>query len=384
MKVLITSPTYPPFNSGLGNVAQQQAAALVRKGWTVVVATGGAKRLTRSDPDSGATVEEFNVRGSDSLLQPLGGDVASYEQFLVKSSFDVVLLNAWQTWSTDLALRALRRINARVFVFSNCVSTNLFLSRQPVRSLLRYLAWRPYWMRMARRMEQLDGLIFVSEEGCDSRFDDLEMAKRIGISYSVIQNPLSEKTVNFFESHAAGVVRDQLLAVGSYHWTKGHDFVLRAYAGSHAKNRIKLKIIGQKFTTYTDKLRRLAESLHISSDFLSFHENVPVDELLNEYAKAIVFLYGSHTECQPLVLVDAMAAGTPFVSRASGCIPFLAGGLAVRKEAEAATAIDYLLDDGNARLQLSLAGRNEANSRHHPEVFAESLNDVLQGAEIKG
>ncbi len=168
MKVLITSPTYPPFNSGLGNVAQQQAAALVRKGWTVVVATGGSKRLTRSDPDSGATVEEFNVRGSDSLLQPLGGDVASYEQFLVKSSFDVVLLNAWQTWSTDLALRALRRINARVFVFSNCVSTNLFLSRQPLRSLLRYLAWRPsFWMRMiARRMEQLDRLDFcIGREG---------------------------------------------------------------------------------------------------------------------------------------------------------------------------------------------------------------------------
>ena len=382
--MLITSPTYPPFNSGLGNVAQQQAVALVKKGWAVVVATGGSERLTRSDPDSGAVVEEFNVRGSDSLLQPLRGDVASYEQFLAGGSFDVVLLNAWQTWSTDVALRGLHRISGRVLIFSNCVSTNLMFSRQPIRSLLRYLAWRPYWMKMARRMGQLDGLIFVSEEGCDSRFDDLEMAKRIGLTYSVIQNPLSEKTVDFFESHSGGIERDQLLSVGSYHWSKGHDFVLHSYAGSNAKNRIKLKIIGQKFTSYTDKLRRLAESLQISGDYLSFHENVQVEELMNEYAKAILFVYGSHTECQPLVLVDAMAAGTPFVSRASGCIPFLTGGLAVRREAEAITAINHLLDDGEEWSRLSLAGRNEAKTRHYPGVFADALHDVLQRAVLRG
>lgn len=239
-------------------------------------------------------------------------------------------------------------------------------------------------MRMGRVMEALDGLIFVSEDGCDSRFDDLALAKKRGLPYHVIQNPLSEKAVDLFKSCSDGGTRDQLLSVGSYHWSKGHDFVLRAYALSKAKNRVKLKIVGQRFTPYTDKLRRLADSLDLSGDFLSFHENIPVNELFSEYAKSRLFLYGSHTECQPLVLLDAMAAGTPFVSRATGCIPFLAGGLAVGKEAEAAAAVDHLLEHGNSWSQLSLEGRNQAMLHHHPEVFADALHSVLQGAVVKG
>jgi len=123
--------------------------------------------------------EEFAVRGSDSLLQPLRGDVAGYLNFLRTSEFDVVLLNAWQTWSTDVVLKNLSSIPGRKYLYSNCVSTNLILKKQPVRSALRYLAWRPYWMRMPGRMRRLDGLIFVAGQGCDSRFDDLRLAQKL-------------------------------------------------------------------------------------------------------------------------------------------------------------------------------------------------------------
>ena len=43
-KILLTAPTYPPNNSGLGNVVQQLAKLIGEQGWEVVVATGGGAR----------------------------------------------------------------------------------------------------------------------------------------------------------------------------------------------------------------------------------------------------------------------------------------------------------------------------------------------------
>lgn len=127
--------------------------------------------------------------------------------------------------------------------------------------------------------------------------------------------------------------------------------MLKTYAKSAAKNIIPLKIFGQKFTTYTEKLKVLAKKLGILDNFLSFHEGVSGARLRNEYRRSRVFLYGSHTECQPLVLLDAMAAGTPFISRASGCIDSMMGGVAVHDENEAAAQLNILLDD-TSRWQL--------------------------------
>lgn len=126
MKVLITTPTYPPFNSGLGNAVQQQATALVAKGISVVVATGGKARAQRIDEISGALIEEFNIQGADYLLNPIRGDIQTYENFLRGSAFDVILMNAWQTWTTDLCLRNSQEISGRKLLYSHCVSTNMF------------------------------------------------------------------------------------------------------------------------------------------------------------------------------------------------------------------------------------------------------------------
>ena len=374
MNILVTTPTYPPYNSGLGNAVQQQVISLKKHGCLVVVATGGDARGRRTDPASGVTVEEFQVRGSDSLLQPLRGDVAGYLEFLMRAEFDVILLNAWQTWSTDVVLKNLPSIGGRKYLYSNCVSTNLILKKQPVRSTLRYLAWRPYWMKMSGRMRKLDGLIFVADQGCDSRFDDLRLAQKLGVSHVIIPNAFSRLcNQEENESNTVPLKRHQLIAVGSYDWFKGHDFSLRAYALSEAKNRIPLKIFGSRFTTYTDQLRSLTSALGLDANLVTFHQDTEKKELLDEYRCARILISGSHTECQPLVLLDAMATGTPFVARSCGCIPSLSGGIVVRSEKDAAQAINRILGDDRAWGSLSLEGRLAAGSNHRPEVVGAAL-----------
>lgn len=382
MKVLITTPTFPPYNSGLGNAAKRQAQALISLGVEVVVATGGANRNTREDA-SGWRVEEFNVSGSDSLVNPVRGNAGSYRDFLLGSKFDVILMNAWQTWSTDLCLRHLADIPGKKILYSHCLSTNVFFWDRPFKSLARYLLWRPYFFRLKRVLRQLDALVALAPTGCDTRFEDVKMARALGVPIFVVPNAISEEAMRSLDGGLLSMEhRNQIMSVGSYDWLKGHDFVLRTYAMSVAKNSIALKFFGQEFTPYVEKLKSLAIELGIADQFLHFHEGVSGNELLEEYKKSLAFVFGSRTECQPLVLLDAMATGTPFVSRPSGCIDSLPGGAAVSNEQLAAASLDSLLSDPVEWNVRSAAGIAAVRAQHYPEAAGRKLVNVL--AEILG
>ena len=93
--------------------------------------------------------------------------------------------------------------------------------------------------------------------------------------------------------------------------------------------------------------------------------------------QARLVLSGSHTECQPLVLLDANAAGTPFVARTTGCIATMPGGVAVRTWEEMAHQLDLLTDGGQSWQSLADAGRKAARDIYHPDHTARQLLDAL-------
>jgi len=376
MRILLTSPTYPPFNSGLGNAVAQQAAGLSQAGHEVVVATGGAQRISL-DGD-GIRVETFALTGADCWLQPMRGEVAAYTEFLRQNDWDVVLLNAWQNWTTDLALRHLDEIPGCKFVYSHCISTNVFYTHQPMRSLLRYLAWRAYWWRLPSLMKRLDGVFFLAGGGSDSRFDDLNLARRLAVPLRVIPNSISSAATDVLARPSLQLpARDRLMAVGSYQWQKGFDFVIRAYAASQARHRFSLHLYGLEYSTYSATLRSLVHQLGLREESVVFHESVSGEDLLAAYCQARLILSGSHTECQPLALLDANAAGTPFVARTTGCIATMPGGVAVRNWGEMAQQLDLLTDGGQSWQSLSDAGRKAAWDTYHPDHTARQLLDAL-------
>ncbi len=368
MKVLLASPYYPPSNSGLGNAVFTQALMLKLAGHDVHIATAGALTSFRIDKSLGIIVHEFRINGADFLLNRISGDVDKYQEFLKNSAFDILIFNAWQAWSTDIAIKMLGKINGRKFVFSHGTSVNLILRSDLMRSIVRYILWRPYWWRMRRVLKNLDGIIFLSDSGVDSRFDDFKLASDLSLQYSIVPNALGTNSYEIFGLKPSNYSsRNGFISVGAYEWTKGHDFVIRSYAKSCFKNKVPLRIFGQKFTKYTNKLRLLAFSLGLQDSMIFFYEGVSGSELIKHYSSSVIFLYGSHTECQPLVLLDAMATGTPFISKASGCIPSMKGGISVTSEIECSLWINRLMGNLIEWQHYSHAGVSEALNRHHPD-----------------
>jgi glycosyltransferase involved in cell wall biosynthesis len=377
-KILLTTPTFPPVNSGLGNSVQKMAKFIGNQDWEVVVATSGHIRSQYRDSYSGSLVEQFNIKGADSIAQPLQGDIDGFVKYLKESKFDVILMNAWQIWSTDLVLSHCTKIGGKKILYSHCISTNSVIGKFTLHSVIRYLAWRPYWWSMPRKMKLLDGIIFLADSGCDARFDDAKLATRLGINQIVIPNSISESALTNLDTGPKNFLeRNGLLSVGAYDWQKGHDFVLRAYASSSLKNRAPLDICGQKFSGFSRELESLASNLGLDPNYVHFHEGMSELDLVGKYSKARLFIYGSHTECQPLVILDAMATGTPFISRASGSIPLMRGGIVVYSDAEAASAMNDLYDNQQGWESLSQEGRADARSKHSPAKVEKLLMTAL-------
>jgi len=88
---------------------------------------------------------------------------------------------------------------------------------------------------------------------------------------------------------------------------------------------VPLKIFGPRFTPYTDELRALASRLDLDASMVTFHQDTEKERLLEEYRHSKLLISGSHTECQPLVLLDAMATGTRSLPGHAAAVPTFRG-----------------------------------------------------------
>jgi glycosyltransferase involved in cell wall biosynthesis len=146
--------------------------------------------------------------------------------------------------------------------------------------------------------------------------------------------------------------------VANYEPLKDQPFALEAYLESNPGEAV-LVFIGGELNDYARHLQRqyLFRSRSERWDRVMFLENLGPGMLAAAYRAADIFLCSSRTETQPLVLLDAMAAGVPFISTDVGCVAQLPGGVVVRSQREMADRIIELRSDKLRRQELGNAGR---------------------------
>ena len=116
-----------------------------------------------------------------------------------------------------------------------------------------------------------------------------------------------------------------------------------------------------------ESLRRVVTELGVAADVFFAGYLDRNTALLDCYAAADVFAFASRTETQGLVLLEAMAQGTPVVSTAElGTRSILKPGcgamIVPEKQDEFAAAVVRVLQDGNLRKELSERGRAYAKT----------------------
>jgi len=160
-----------------------------------------------------------------------------------------------------------------------------------------------------------------------------------------------------------------ILFVGRLHPVKDPLTLVRAVA-SLSKRNVCLVIVGEG--PLVDETRALGMRLGVEVKFIS---RVSTASLIRIYQASDVFVLPSISEAAGLVLIEAMACGSPIVASAIEGIPEIVGdmGLLVRPRDHAAMSrqISAILDDDSLRQKLAQGGRARAILYFSEASFAE-------------
>jgi L-malate glycosyltransferase len=307
LRILHCVEFYHPSPGGAQAVVRQVSEELVRRGHDVTVAT---TRLPErgSTELNGVRIEEFDVAGN--AVTGLRGEVERYRDFVAEGGFDVMMTYAAQQWTTDAVLPALDRIPGAK-VLAPCGFSGL-----------TDRAYRDYFAELPAALARFDSLIFHSES-----YQDIEFARDAGLdNLAVIPNgaarqEFAEPAPGFRERQGIPPDEPLLLTVGPHNWAKGHALTIEAFRAAGLE-RGTLVVIGNKplrlGCQWDCRRRALTARLASRGRERVIVLDAPRDEVLAAYSAADLFVFGSQVECSPLVLFEAAASATPFVSVGCG------------------------------------------------------------------
>ncbi len=380
LEILHTAATYPPCVDGVSHVVQTISEKLASRGHRVIVATGQHPQRNFQQLN-GVEIREFDILGNQALGYT--GNTQPYIEFIGSFAGDVMMNYAGQIWTSDLVFPLLDELNC-IRVFTPCGYPGL---NDP--------KYGTYFETIPKVMNKYDHIIYHSGIYQDKLFGDQHDVQQ----YSIIPNGSLEeeflmKREGFRETYGIRSAR-MFLCVGNYSVQKGQEMVLRAYLEASVPDST-LVFIGTSFNKYAwENLRKKPSTKGLASAafkgrtmvrrhvwnriFTAPHslrgpsppgldvrlfEKIPREMLVAAYHEADLFIYGSQVECFPLVILEAMASSSPFISTDCGNVRELPGGVVVTSVDNMAEMIHELAMKGHDWHRLAEAGRRAGEKEY--------------------
>ena len=383
MKILHTVEFYSPSVGGAQEVVKRISEQLAGRGHSVTVAT--TKLPRPAGQIAGVDIESFDVSGN--AVRGVRGEADRYRDFLLDGDFDVMMNYAALQWATDLVFPLLDRIRyAKVLV--PCGFSELYNPQ-----------YRDYFRELPAALGRYDGLILHGDS-----YRDADYMRRHNVGRTaVIPNGASEAEFrdpdrSFRRRH--GIAEDALLllTVGSHTGMKGHGLAIDAFRQARIGPAV-LVLIGNTLggSGCLPRCRSRAAWTNLlgmrRKRVLVF--DPPRAEVVAAFHAADLFVFGSNLECSPIVLFEAMASRTAFITTACGnaeeIVRWSGGGrvVATRKNPDGsvdasagdmARAIETLAHDPAERLRLAEAGRRAWQQRFTWENIAVQYERSYQAA----
>jgi glycosyltransferase involved in cell wall biosynthesis len=326
VKLALTVERYFPAIGGAERVVQRVAEGLAGRGHEVVVLTSGARSTERI---GGVTVERFPVGGN--LVRGIDGPAGAALEHLLSLEPEAILNYAAQTWTTDKSMELLDRPDRPGLVVATCGF-----------SALHDPAYAGYFSTLEERLPRYDGVVVHSR-----RYRDYDFCAAAGVDrLHVIPNGADDPAPADGFVRELGVDGPLAVTVSSHVRSKGHAdalAVMGSLAGSHGATGL----VVAPPRTGLDSLRGCQLACRVRTAgrrSLRLVDGSDPRVAARAIAAAAVFLLASRIEAAPLVILEAMAAGTPWVSYDAGNVRELAGGIVVGDRDEMATAAARVLD----------------------------------------
>lgn len=307
-------------------MAYEIALRFVKKGHKVSVATSWRSDREQDSID-GINICSFKVSGN--LVAGMAGEIDRYQDFLVNSKFDFLLVMAAQQWTFDAMLPVLDKIPYKKLHIP-CGYSGFYLKK-----------YKKYYQDMEAHLRMFDQLIYNSND-----YRDINYAREKNIpNINVI--PAGASEVEFMNPGKVNI-REELaiskddfiyLSVGAPAFNKGHKEILLSYLlldvpfsstlvlngnYDHIKEVSWRNIVLTPRETLKELVMRILERSSLNIIRLSHRNknhkkkiifsNLERKKLVPLFFEADLFLCASHVEYSPLVIFECLAAGLPFLS----------------------------------------------------------------------
>ncbi len=425
MKLLFCCESYWPSRGGVQEVIRQIAERMAAAGHDVAVATS-RNPDRKSGSHNGVRIHEFRVSGN--LVTGIHGEVERYRRFMTEFDGDAILIKAAQQWSFDALWPVLDDIKVRK-VFVPCGFSCLY---EP--------SFVDYFARMPDILRKFDHLIFYAQQ-----YRDIDFAKAHGITtYSIIPNGASETD---FDRVADGRLRERLgiakddflfLTVGTPVNAKGHIELGEAFARMDTWGRNATLILNGAWpkTNFISLLRSILRPQTVRKGFQLLWEqgwrvvwtrlfpkpapvaavassaasptanqarkrvlclDLPRPDVISAFLESDLFVFASKVEYSPLVLFEAAAAGTPFLTVPAGnaaeIVRWTGGGLLCPAEVDdkgyvkvspvvLAGEMEKAIRSPDLLQRLGAAGQKAWRERFTWGAIAKSYERVLRGETV--
>lgn len=369
MRILLTAHRFHPFVGGTEAAVEHLAVAFARRGHDVTVATSAEPETPREEDRRGFRIRRFDLRRVGRFRVPR----AEYRRFVLDMPWDVVHLHGQRVWSTDHLFPYLGRARAPLVLTPHGFA-------QWHRPRRRALVDRAYYHALLPRV--------VRHVACVTALTAAEESDLAGFGVRgtrVERVPDGHDPEDFREPRSGFRARHRLagralvLYSGGLYANKRVDRLVEAVAGLDAT----LVVTGKDADGLAGSLERRAREARVDLRLLG---RIPREDLLAAYAEADVFALASDFEGFGLVLLEAMAAGLPFVSMPCGAAPELAAsgaGIVVGSAGEMNGALRALLGDAAARQRMGAAGRAAAAPYTWERIAARYLS-LFEEITIRG
>jgi glycosyltransferase involved in cell wall biosynthesis len=380
VKILLATPTFPPFKDGVAQAAIAQARAFAAAGFNVTVATEPHPDRTLLAEDPGIRIQEFAIHGSPHFRHPYGGDTDAYIQFLQSTPCDVIVFHSY-SWPLYLASPILKQLRAHKVLTSHGYGALVWTRVRTFPFGLGSLMWSFLKsIQMLNWYKALDRVVFLSTKVDGRAFYDHFLArlcrhKGIEVIPNGVELPdisCHEHAQSFLNAHGIRRTTHLFLCVANYSWRKDQGFAARAFREASISDST-LVFIGSEFNECSAAFQKADVSTltQASSGRIFWLENVSRDHTLGALQACDAFVLSANQEAQPIALLEAMSYAKPWIARAAGCIELMEGGLCVNSIHEMAAAMRAMAGDPDLRAKLGSIGRQAVESSYQSARYGD-------------
>ena len=317
-KILVVSKTWPSDGkSGVSLASAQHVEMLIELGHQITIL--GSNALVLNEKLNVKDIRYIPASGSGSLYSPARVNISTIDDLLRNNFFDLIITEAWQTSLTDKFIDRGFFFKIPILMISHGVSLHPF--NLSFLNIVRSLGWLYYSIFiLPKLMKKLSAITTLDMHSNSSRFFDRKLALKNSIPViEVVNSP-----IHIFHKYIQRKNRkNQVLIVGYFSPIKNQLFALKILRNLHPD--INFKFIGNKSGDYFESCLSYVNkhSLQNRTIFLSDSEC----DLAEEIASSLMILSVSITEALSIVLVEAMANGTPFVATPVGAVESMGAGI---------------------------------------------------------